>query len=318
MSRLGKSKSAGGSEGESEDPPEVEEPPQARPGLDSTDIFKWINVFVVHFVAKHVLEKRSTKLPKQDVHFPVIAVDRSVCRKAPSWSAMETIIQDTMRSELASDDDVASQVKSISDMLKRKISLRQESGDEYGRMIGTFQKIIDPKATDPIRIPAGLHCEVVLATFAKFYAKILLDMGKPEDDLLRLCKDLEALGPGIISVSKLCCPVCWELLAFLRRSETPHDRFLVSGCHSTLYPVELPDWLPANVVEAMMTQFQDHLRRELKVMLNPKSKSTTGPIHRTTESESGLSVSSSNTGDEQGSRFKAYEKAIKALRSFQF
>lgn len=82
--------------------------------------------------------------------------------------------------------------------------------------------------------------------------------------------------------------------------------------------MELPDWLPADVVEAMMTQFQDHLRRELKVMLDPKSKSTHGPVHRTTESESGLSIASSNTGDEQGSRFTAYEKAIKALRSFRF
>jgi hypothetical protein len=40
-----------------------------------------------------------------------------------------------------------------------------------------------------------------------------------------------------LSVSKLCCPVCLHLLGMLRR--LPSD-FIIRGDHSTLYPVELP------------------------------------------------------------------------------
>jgi hypothetical protein len=43
-------------------------------------------------------------------------------------------------------------------------------------------------------------------------------------------------------VSKLCCPVCWELLKILRNNDSTD--LYVDGHHATLFQVELPEWLP--------------------------------------------------------------------------
>jgi hypothetical protein len=66
-----------------------------------------------------------------------------------------------------------------------------------------------------------------------------------------------------VSVSELCCPVCWELLTILTE-ETP---LALRGCHSMIYPVELPKWLPSEVVDEMNERFQNHLRQEIEIML---------------------------------------------------
>ena len=68
----------------------------------------------------------------------------------------------------------------------------------------------------------------------------------------------------MISVSKLCCPVCWELLALLG-DEKPLS---LRGSHSTIYPVELPKWLPPEIVDKMDKRFLNHLREEIEIMLN--------------------------------------------------
>jgi hypothetical protein len=61
-------------------------------------------------------------------------------------------------------------------------------------------------------------------------------------------------------VSKLCCPTCWELLDILRGST---NLFNVRGRNTTLYPVELPLWLPDNAVEQMLTRFKAILLEQL-------------------------------------------------------
>ena len=65
-------------------------------------------------------------------------------------------------------------------------------------------------------------------------------------------------------MSKLCCPVCWELLVLLG-SKIPLS---FHGSHSTIHPVELPEWLPYEIVEEMKKQFQKHLQKEIEIMLN--------------------------------------------------
>lgn len=69
-------------------------------------------------------------------------------------------------------------------------------------------------------------------------------------------------------MSKLCCPVCWELLAVLRGDE---NKYSVRGCHATPYAVDLPAWLPANVLQEMIDRFRVHLRDELITLLDQEA-----------------------------------------------
>jgi hypothetical protein len=64
-------------------------------------------------------------------------------------------------------------------------------------------------------------------------------------------------------VSKPCCPACWELLDILR-DET--DQFAVAGRHTTIYPVELPHWLPDTVLEKMLVRFNMILLDQLYIL----------------------------------------------------
>lgn len=103
----------------------------------------------------------------------------------------------------------------------------------------------------------------------------------------------------MISVSKLCCPVCWEFLSLLR-GEDSKMVLSVRGCHSIIYPVRLPAWLPEDIVKKMVKRFQTHLRHELNVMMShmvaPQPPTTVPRHHRNTESESNISVTSSLSG----------------------
>ena len=74
-------------------------------------------------------------------------------------------------------------------------------------------------------------------------------------------------------MSKLCCPVCWELLHFLKGEVVDQDTdtpaaITVYGCHCTIYPTVLPTGLPKHIYADMMLKFQGHLRRELCELLN--------------------------------------------------
>jgi hypothetical protein len=97
----------------------------------------------------------------------------------------------------------------------------------------------------------------------------------------------------MISVSKLCCPVCWELLELLGRDQPISLR----GRHSTIYPVELPKWLPPEIVDKMNERFQRHLGQEIRIMLKGAQQLegvTTRNRHVSHESESNISVASTN------------------------
>jgi hypothetical protein len=101
--------------------------------------------------------------------------------------------------------------------------------------------------------------------------------------------------PANISVSKLCCPVCWELLKLLRGKESTFD---VRGYHNHLYMTDLPSWLPDSIVQQMVDRFWGYLRQGLGSVIDydARIKSTT-PVepghHRnisTETSASGLSL----------------------------
>ena len=104
----------------------------------------------------------------------------------------------------------------------------------------------------------------MLATLGKYY-KDCLD--ESDNIALFTCKVLlityycllnltfyykTLLYSGRISVSKLCCPVCWELLVLLG-SEIPLSESF-RGSHSTIHPVELPEWLPYKIKEEAVSE----------------------------------------------------------------
>lgn len=78
-----------------------------------------------------------------------------------------------------------------------------------------------------------------------------------------------------ISVSRLCCPTCWELLQI--------QGFRMQGFHTSFYPVELPSCLSEPELKEMVTRFRGHLRRELITFIEEKS---TMVLHKPSESRS--------------------------------
>lgn len=202
----------------------------------------------------------------------------------------------------ASDADTAAKVIQI---LKEKIqNPPKRCSSECRKLLKKFQQIIQEMTID---FPGGMHCETLLATLGKFFE--LSHEGDDNANLLSTCKVLflhilyclpdliiyhkKLLQSGMISVSKLCCPVCWELLAILGK-ENP---LLLRGRHSTIYAVELPKWLPSEIVDEMNERFQIYLRREIKIMLDGAKQKADFQVrhrHTTHESESNISVASTN------------------------
>ena len=111
-------------------------------------------------------------------------------------------------------------------------------------------------------------------------------------DLITVAQNF-AEDPSVIAASKLCCPICWELLSILR----PDDAFHVRGHHSTVYPVELPSWLPDDTVQEMLDRFTNFLSREITTMIaEDRIAQKQGHLRTTSlESNSGLSVASDDS-----------------------
>jgi len=187
-------------------------------------------------------------------------------------------------------------------LLQDKIETPRHSySPKTRKLLKNFQKIIDGSE---MRFPGGMHCETLLATLSKYFESAL--KGDNDANLISTCKVLlftftyflldlticqkALLKFAMISVSKLCCPVCWKLLAILgQENENPLS---VRGCHSTIYPVTLPQWLPDHVVEQMDKEFRTHLGEELSIMLRAAGRKRAG--HAPHESESNISVASSS------------------------
>ena len=91
----------------------------------------------------------------------------------------------------------------------------------------------------------------------------------------------------MVSVSRLCCPVCWELFQVLGIES------IVRGCHPTVTPVVLPETLPSHIYEAMVTRFRAHLSSQLRPLLSDIVSSSTG--HYRNSSDSGYSAVSSES-----------------------
>jgi hypothetical protein len=95
----------------------------------------------------------------------------------------------------------------------------------------------------------------------------------------------------MISVSKLCCPVCWELFKVLDLVTE------IRGFHPTVTPLALPDTFPPEIYEKMTARFRDVISFLLKsLLLDPDLDIITVKSigNRRNESETGHSAASSN------------------------
>jgi hypothetical protein len=79
------------------------------------------------------------------------------------------------------------------------------------------------------------------------------------------------LNPKEVAVSKLCCPACWDFFDVLsekhRQPEGP-KMYNIRGRHSTVYPVQLPNWSSPDVVKKLIGRYNNYLCNELDTMLN--------------------------------------------------
>jgi len=142
----------------------------------------------------------------------------------------------------------------------------------------------------PITLVGQKHCEAELACLMQFTDRLL----SPQNPAYELIKNL---NPDIIAVSKLSCPVCYELLLVLR-GDAPI--FKLRGRHSCMSPVQLPSGLPRDVIQSMISTFRTHLLSAISTMMGREDvqhekKHKPG---RSIESNSGLSVAINVGGED--------------------
>ena len=104
---------------------------------------------------------------------------------------------------------------------------------------------------------------------------------------------IQELDSSVISVSKLCCPVCWDVLELLRNEQGgTRAEFIVRGRHAVLSPVQLPIWLPIEMVKRMLQIYKQILVDKIKVLMSPNRVGGHSRIN-SLQSNPGLSNASS-------------------------
>ena len=163
--------------------------------------------------------------------------------------------------------------------------------------------------------PGTLHCEAVLVALALYPDNAIRD---DESQMLqryfsrltpspRLILCWQALRIGGIRVSKLCCPACSRLFhCLLQKYKKSHGddkhwpKILTQALlsHTVPYPVQLPEWLPGDVIQCMINFFRPLLAEALQSLVSPSGGGapviSPGRVHRSQQSLSGISVGSSN------------------------
>ena len=74
------------------------------------------------------------------------------------------------------------------------------------------------------------------------------------------------------------------------------DDLNVRGCHPTVFPVQLPSWLPRNIMENMVAKFENRLLQEITSMKHePRTAKGSHSRHPSKQSISGLSIASDDS-----------------------
>jgi len=212
-----------------------------------------------------------------DVTISHFGVERSsLLIPSGSWPDMLAILRESFSSDpksSTSDDAVSKGVA----LLEHKIRTPPpECSPKCQRILRKFKKITQDT---PVTLTCGRHCDAVLASLGYYEDFLNSESGDNNADLVSSCKVLlftcclldltfyhkKLFYSGNVSVSQVCCPVCWELFALLGNVSGTSSS--LHGSHSTMYPVELPIWLPQGIVDEMRKRFLNHLREEIKIML---------------------------------------------------
>lgn len=105
-------------------------------------------------------------------------------------------------------------------------------------------------------------------------------------------------------MSKLCCPMCWELFGIFNEGNEDESQLSFPGCHLIIYPVKLTDWLPTPIVDAITKKSKTDLKKVLEIIVaGAKSKKH----HASHQSESNISVASTNRDGDDDDEFKGYD-----------
>jgi hypothetical protein len=75
------------------------------------------------------------------------------------------------------------------------------------------------------------------------------------------------------------------------------DPFEVRGRHSVVYDVELPNFLPMDILEKMIRRFKEFVYQELKSLKSINSADPSHSCNNSFQSDSGISIQSMTTVD---------------------
>jgi hypothetical protein len=119
---------------------------------------------------------------------------------------------------------------------------------------------------------------------------------------------------GDLATSRLCCPVCWHLLALM---DPPIGRFGVQGHHLKMIPAQLPPWVPVADAQAMLDTFQRKLCDELSIMLEKSSRGCrAGEMPSSPTQIIGRTASQSTAAGDEDSRLGFLSSNFKRLLKF--
>jgi hypothetical protein len=74
---------------------------------------------------------------------------------------------------------------------------------------------------------------------------------------------------SIIGASTPCCPTCWELLDILKKKATD---FAVHSRHTTLSQVQLPPWVPRDIMMEMVDRLRKILLHQITAMMGKQDR----------------------------------------------
>jgi hypothetical protein len=289
--------------------------------------------FVDHLAALHLLEQRSIDIPSNElIELSLIAVKHSASHYFP-WNYLKEAIRETCQNGSADNP-----IQSKEMIIEIEEHIKKFGVTNTSKVIKNFHTLLahshgkkaKPSSHNYPRFLTTVHCESSLAAIlcllhddgqnnanlrkvfqacpsSRYSSSFFLtcDLIQIEDNHKRSYK---------ISVSKFCCPVCWELLQVLN-DLNKNVEFVVRAHHSHLYPVCLPPCLPNCVLEKMIKCFREKLYKKLRQLPSvSKSDSEVPPyvpghykkLSLESAGESIVSSAKSSTGNSMNEDLELY------------
>lgn len=212
----------------------------------------WLRFLVSHWEALSILSHNAARL-ESFIRITLLAVPYyySGSSKVAGWEpTVKTLVQDGCP---VLTDGEAINPNAVIELLRSQITIALRAKHCHPIFHRFRSKNLLWRGT--------VHCEAALASLPDFVDNLPADW-------MPIQRAVEESDYGTIATSTLCCPVCWELLAFLTKQ--PAD-LTVRGRCATLSQVELPPWLPEGVMMEMLDRFKGLLLAEITTMMTKQS-----------------------------------------------